>query len=332
MKRLLMPLLAIFAVVTLYSCSDDNSDPDPVPAPPKPSEIVKGTYDAANLVLSVEGAASAGAKVTVETASETAVKITLEKAIFGYDKVIAAAIPVSATKADATVTTYYIKGSHTVDNLTLTFDGSVTGSKMTMAITQAYTAPFIGALVPTIGTGDDETTANAECVHIDFKTAKETVIFLGSEQVAAAVPALLKVVLGAFIAPELQTVTFTANGTYEVKTKADTGISIAGKYTYKNNIVSLELPAAVIEMLKQLAPTMPEMKSLDFIFKADGAKNTFYVNKDMMLPYIALIQGMLPTPPTGDGMTDLIINTVGELKVIMTEATTFDFGLNLTKK
>lgn len=331
-----MPLLAIFAVVTLYSCSDNNSDPDPVPAPPKPSEIVKGTYDAANLVLSVEGAASEGAKVTVETASETAVKITLEKAIFGYDKVVAASIPVSATKADAAVTTYYIKGSHTVDNLTLTFDGSVTGSKMTMAVTQAYTAPFIGALVPTVGVENAENPEYdpaSECMYIDFTTTKEKVTFMGMELPSVAIAPMLKLLLGAgYIAPELQTVTFTANGTYAVKTKATLPFPIAGKYTYKNNIVSLELPAVVVAMLKELAPTMPEMKSLDFILKSDGAQNIFYVNKDMMLPYFALIQGILPTPPTGDVMTDMIIGVITEMKVIMTESTKFDLGLNLTKK
>lgn len=320
----MMSMMAVAVILT--SCKGEEKTPD--------SEMVKGEYATEKLALQINGAVCEESKATIAVASEVSVNIKLENAIFGYPVIEAKGIAVSTTKS----TTYYIKGSYKQGDLTLNLEGNVVGDKLTLAVTQVYTAPFVGEFIPTRGEGefDWETGYDPqnECMYVSLVTPKPTVSFMGNMVAPAIFTNFIKGMLAGYIAPEVTNVTFSADGTYSVSVVTEVPFPIVGRYAVlENGVVDLEIPAAVLGMLEGLElPGLSDLKSLPFNFKKDGDKYIFFVNKEMMTPFLEIILAMLPSEPTGDVMLDMMIGAMRDMKVIMTDATSFDLGLSFAKK
>lgn len=325
MKKNLLFLFALICSMSLFTaCNNDDDQPD-----------YTGSYAGDALELSVSGVKM--------TSSEVAVNgniLTLKNVVPGL----------ATVDVPLTVNGTEIEGTNSISNGSVSVKGSVkdavaatkagvTGKVMALEVSIKYTGNEVGTwnLLPYTQDGDVLTSSP---ILVEAESASGTVPFFGMEQPVAAFQSFLSGILGAY-AQEIKSITLREDGfivaTYADSKKGDTPVGLV-QYYIKDNMIYV-IPN--LSMIGEIMPTsrainlgeIMEMLSngLPLIYSVDNGNLKVYVTKEMIAPYLTLIEELLPLLPAENELVMMLNMYFPSVKGAIDSCSKFNMGLLMKK-
>lgn len=325
MKKNLLFLFALICSMSLFTaCSNDDDQPD-----------YTGTYKSDALELSISGVKMTSSEVAVNNNV-----LTLKGVVPGLATVD---IPLTVNGTE-------IEGTNSISNGTVSVKGSVkdatvatkadaTAKMMTLDVTIEYTSNGVGTWNLLPYTQEDEVLISSPIL-VEAESASGTVPFFGMEQPVAAFQNFLSSILGSY-AQEIKSITLRADGfivaTYADSKKGDTPLGLV-QYYIKDNMIY------VIPNLSMLNAIMPTSRAIDLgqimemlsnglplIYSVDNGNLKVYVTKDMITPYLTLIEELLPLLPAENDIVAMLNMYFAPVKGAIDSCSKFNMGLLMKK-
>lgn len=324
MKKSIFYLMGLLcSLSTLVSCSSDNDDNGDT----KDLSVYAGTYSGENLDLSISDAGVSDKEVTIDKAGV----MTLKYVVPGEGDL---QIPLQEVNGN-------LEGTATFTGGTVSVKGLVAKSKLDVNVSIEMKNNLVGTWTVKPYISDDFGDVTSNPIFVNATPDDMDVTFMGQPLKLSNVSTFMSGILGAY-AQELKSLEFRADGFIVCKfTKETTPDSPLGivQYYVKDNMVyivaniSAMMGGTTTRGLDDLLALMTQVSTvgIPMIYSVENNTLKAYVNKEMMAPYMQLINDdILPMLPD-DGIMAMAKTMIPELIVILKDCTTFNLGMELTK-
>lgn len=323
MKKSIFYLLGLLCSLgTMVSCSSSDDDKDT-----KDLSAYAGTYSGQKLDLSISDAVMGDKEVTIDKSGV----MTLKYVVPGQANL---EVPLDEVNGKLEGTSTFAGGSVSVKGL-------VKDSKLDVQVAIAMENNLVGTWTVKPYVSDDFGDVTSNPIFVNATPADMDVTFMGQPLKLSNVSTFMSGILGAY-AQELKSLEFRADGFIVCKfTKEGTPDSPLGlvQYYVKDNMVyvvanvSAMLGGSATRGLDDLLDLMTQASTvgIPLIYGVENNTLKAYVNREMMIPYMKLInEDLLPMLPD-DGIMAMAKMLIPELTVILNDCKTFDLGMELTK-
>lgn len=329
MKKNLLFLFALICSMSLFTaCSDDEED----------FSLYAGDYKEASLNLSIGEVPMIGKEVTLN----------------GDKMVLKGIVPgEAALEIPVTIKSGAVEGSSVTDAREVTVTGTIDASKvMSLTVGLKLKNKVVGKwdLVPYTEEFDDETwesVVTSTPISVKAVSPDGKVPFLVGEITTAKFESFMSGILGAY-AQVLKDITFREDGFIVATIKGTNGdhdttspVGVAQYYVKDNmiyviaNLTSIMGARANVGMSDiEKVLTMLTTTGMPLVLEVKDNALHAYVTKEMMSPFVGLIETLLPLLSEMEGMEDIagMLNMYFPMfKGAFDKCTEFNIGLKLEK-
>lgn len=323
MKKRLFYLFALIASMTIVSCGSDNKDD-------KKDETAgdyAGTYTGNNLDLNVGGVSMSDYSASISSAGV----LTLTNVVPGD----------ATMNVTLACTNGVLTGTGTASTGSVSVQGKVEDSKLTMTVDITMSNSLIGTWSPMPFTSDSDGNITSNPIYVTATPEDATVTFIGQQMPMSMMSSFIEAVVGAY-AQQLLSVTFEADGFLTASY-----ISMGGEIkTTDKGLVRYYVKGSMIYIIPNVSAMMTRATSIDDLLgmlneiTVNGLPLMFdttsglkvWVTKDMMLPYVKIIdETLLPMLPEENELVVMLKTVLPEFITILETATQFDMGIELKK-